>query len=436
MLGIKNKESNYLAKVVRLGNSKQHPNADRLLLWNIDGAEVITDNINYKEGDVCVYFPLETKVNANILSKLNVFEDKTLNQDPNVKGYIHKSGRIRAVKLRDVLSEGWLVRADVFFECFGITVAERMLDAIVDDEFDTIDDILVCEKYIPVITEPRNNGGGAQTKGPKLKDWLYEDQFKFHSNTAQLRKNLSSISPHDLITITRKWHGCNFVMANVLTKRKLRWKDKAARWFGAKVQELEYTRMYSSRTVLKGIDGKWGNTDKGYYDIDVFGKAFKDHSWKLVKGFTVYGELVGYAGDSKMIQKNYDYGCKPGEYQLRVFKITYINPDGFTVDLGWEKVKEYCKTFELEYVPELFVGKAGDYHRFGGDINIWRQEFLDKLTNEFLEGDCNYCVNKVPDEGICVKNESTNEIFKLKSKRFLLGETEALDNIKEEDYVE
>lgn len=60
--------------------------------------------------------------------------------------------------------------------------------------------------------------------------------------------------------------------------------------------------------------------------------------------------------------------------------------------------------------------------------------FLEIIIPELIEnGDC---VNKVPDEGICINNESKNQILKLKSKRFLLGETQALDNIKEEDYVE
>lgn len=436
MLTIQNKDSNYLAKVVRLKECRQHPNADRLLLWNVDGAEVITDNTHYKEGDVCIFFSLETEINHSILRKLNIFEDKTLNENNEIKGYIHKSGRVRAVKLREFLSEGLLIKADVFFETLGIIIDDRLIDEIVNQEFDTVDEFLVCKKYVPFIKEPRNSGTGPKSKGPKLSDWLYEDQFKFHGNTAQLRKNLNTISPHDLITITRKLHGCNFVIANVLTKRKLSWWDRISKWFGAKVEEVEYSKMYSSRTVLKGIENKWGNTDRGYYEEDVFGKAFLDHSKYLPKGFTVYGELVGYAGDSKLIQKNYDYGCKPGEYQLRVFRVSYTNPDGFTMDLGWEQVKRYCEADGLQYVPELFVGKAGDYCQFKGDVDIWRQEFLNKLIDEFLEGDCGYCLHKVPDEGICVNNESKNQILKLKSKRFLFGETQALDNIKEEDYVE
>jgi len=445
MLGIKNKDSNYLAKVVRLEDYLQHPNADRLLIWRVDGMDVITDNINYQKGDICIYFPLETKINTNILSKLNVFEDKTLNQDPNVKGYIHKSGRIRAVKLREVLSEGWLVKADVFFECFDITVADRMLEAIIDDEFDTIDDTLVCEKYVPIIKEPRNSGTGPKTKRPKLKDWLYEDQFKFHNNTTPFKKNLSNFWPDDVISITNKWHGTSVVLANVVTKRKLGWKDKLARWLGVKIVNVEYSKMYSSRRVLKGIENKWSNDLPNYYDGNIHGKVFRDNKDKLEKGITLYGEIVGFTNSGKAIQKNYDYGCTQEEgnfYKFVVYKITYTNVDGFTITLGWQQTKLYCEANDLKFVPEIFFGKATHYHPYTYEIGNyegilkWRQEFVDKLSNEFLEDDCKYCNNKVPAEGIVITIDQTGQAFKLKSKRFLLEETKTLDDIKEEDYVE
>ena len=111
------------------------------------------------------------------------------------------------------------------------------------------------------------------------------------------------------------------------------------------------------------------------------------------------------------------------------------------MDLGWQQIKLYCESHGLEYVPELFTGKARDYHPYTYGVGNyegilkWRQEFVDKLSNEFLEGDCKYCNNKVPAEGIVLRNDKTGAAYKLKSKRFVLGETEQLDTLTEEDYV-
>ena len=56
------------------------------------------------------------------------------------------------------------------------------------------------------------------------------------------------------------------------------------------------------------------------------------------------------------------------------------------------------------------------------------ESFLDALKRNFLEQDCTYCKKGTPAEGICVRNESGSKIaYKLKSKRFLLGESAALD---------
>lgn len=42
--------------------------------------------------------------------------------------------------------------------------------------------------------------------------------------------------------------------------------------------------------------------------------------------------------------------------------------------------------------------------------------------------DSQFCKNKIPEEGICVRKEGLNiEVYKLKSFRFLEGETKSLD---------
>ena len=58
----------------------------------------------------------------------------------------------------------------------------------------------------------------------------------------------------------------------------------------------------------------------------------------------------------------------------------------------------------------------------------WHDNFIDALRDKYLEKDSIYCNNKVPEEGIVIRREtSTIDVYKFKSKRFLTHETEELD---------
>jgi tRNA-binding EMAP/Myf-like protein len=421
-------QSNYLARVVRLENPKKHPNADRLQIWNINGYDVITD-MSRKEGDICIYFPIECQIDSTILSKLNLYSDKELNEDKNIAGYVHKTGRVRAVKLRDIMSEGMILPADQISNT--INQYYNWKD-VVNEEFDTIWGTTICKKYVPIVKEVRSGGGTGEKKGPKINDILIPNQFNFHYSTSKLQDNIYKFeNEEDVIVITDKWHGTSFVASNVLTKRKLSWWEKTRKFMGAKIKTQEYSKMYSSRTVIKSIEGKYHTPEGGYYNSDIWGKVFGEIKDKLPKGYSIYGEIVGYVGE-KLIQKDYDYGCKPGEHKLLIYRITKTTFLGSVIECSWDEIKDFCKEHNLEHVPELFHGTVKDWKLKYADDG---ETFLDALKGVYLEKDCFYCIKKVPAEGICIRNESEYRIaYKLKSRAFLLKETAELD--KGEEVVE
>src|SRR5688500_9333808 len=102
---------NYLAKVVKLPAPHKHPNADKLQLVTIDGYTVIT-GLNAVEGQLYVYFPAESVLCHEYLSWSNSYSDANLNNDQKIKGYFDRNGRVRCVKLRDQISEGYIVPFD------------------------------------------------------------------------------------------------------------------------------------------------------------------------------------------------------------------------------------------------------------------------------------------------------------------------------------
>jgi hypothetical protein len=70
------------------------------------------------------------------------------------------------------------------------------------------------------------------------------------------------------------------------------------------------------------------------------------------------------------------------------------------------------------------------------DVETWRVEFLEHLEESYNEKDCYMCANKVPEEGIVLRVEKLEyyEAYKLKSKRFILMESDAQE--KEETNLE
>lgn len=432
MLTIKT-PSNYLARVVQLSNPKKHPNADRLQIWDVQGYEIITD-MSRQPGDICIYFPIECQIDQKILSKMNLFSDKDLNEDKNVAGYVHKTGRVRAVKLRDIMSEGMVLPYSGIMNVLGISYLDIIAEAqqFINREFDTIDGYTICQKYVPVIKEVRSGGGTGEKKILKVNDILIPGQFNFHYSTSKLQDNIWKFqNEDDEIVITDKWHGTSAVFSNLLTKRKLSFWEKVKKFFGSDVKTKEYSKMYSSRTVIKSVEGKYNTPEGGYYNSDIWGKVFEKIKDKLFQSYAIYGEIVGYTGE-KMIQAGYDYGCKPGEHKFMIYRITQTTPTGEVLEYSWEEVKDFCREHNLETVPTFYSGTIKDWMQGYGEDG---ETFLNALKRFYLEKNCFYCTKKVPAEGICIRNESGNKIaYKLKSKAFLEMETKALD--KEEEVVE
>lgn len=198
----KDSNPNYLAKLVKLNGLKKHPDADRLQVVNIDFQQVIT-GMDAKDGDIYVYFPVESCINKDFLSFTNSFRDPKLNKDDTKVGFFEEKGRVRAVKLRNEKSCGYIVPAQVLFDWLG--KAPHDIDKFINTEFDTIDDKLICEKY--VIKTKEKSDKVKQGKKPKVSR-LIEGQVHLHVDSENFRKNTHKINPHDFISISYKLHGC------------------------------------------------------------------------------------------------------------------------------------------------------------------------------------------------------------------------------------
>lgn len=434
-----NHSENYLATIVKIDKLTKHPYADRLQMFPYLGRSIITD-MKAQVGDIMIYFVIESAINIDFLKEHNLLRDKTLNKDPEVGGFFENKGRVRAQPLVKVHSEGFIIPLKSLEFITG-EISDKEAEELVGTEFDMVDDFQLCKKYVIKAEKQPGMSGGKKTKEGRLKELLIENQFNFHTETSHLDKNLHKIEPDDEIIITNKTHGSSGIISYTQIVRKLSLLERIAKYFGVSVHETEYGYIYSSgkpkSRLPKGIitEGqqstqKYVNPNGDFYEGDIWKKLFTDYKHVLSKGLSIYGEIVGFDEKGGCIQGGYDYGCNPNEYKFQVYKITVTSPDGNVYVLSWDQTKEFCKLKGLEFVEEFYQGKAKDLFPELSVDNHWSEDFLQKLKDKFLEGDCHICVNKVPAEGVVLRkggNLFDFEVFKLKSKRFNERESKMLD---------
>lgn len=406
---------NYCATITTIKTVFDLENCD-----NINGTVIFGDNIiigkDTKVGDIGVYFPAETQLSIKYASDNNLHRHSELNVNKEKKGYLEDNRRIRTMKMRGNKSMG------LFMPLSSLSFYVDINDLKDGDTFDEINGVPICNKYFV-----KKKEYGSKKHGEKYvkKSRLIDNQFRFHTDTTQLGKNIHKIREDDIISITYKLHGTSGISSKVLCKKKLSLYQKFLKLIGADIITTEPYNLYSSRRVVKNDD------------MNVKMYPSKDDIWKhanerlkdfLINGESIYYEIVGFMPDGSAIQKMkkpYDYGCKQGEFEIYIYRITYTSPDGKVFEFSTKQIQDWCNKMNLNAVPELYYGKACDLF----EMEKWdSDEFLKRLGEKYLEKNCHMCNNKVPGEGIVVRVEKIDfEAYKFKSFAFKNAETKQLD---------
>lgn len=454
----KNHNVNYLTKVVEIKEFRKHndPEVTKLKCCYIDGYNMIT-GINSEPG-LYLYFPTGSCINPQFLSYANLYRHSELNQNSEEKGMFEDNGRVKAIRLRGELSEGFIIPVEVFNNWI-ISCVNQEPSVEVNTEFDTVEhdnkSFWVSKKYIPKnVRTPGNPGSRTRGKEPKGYDRLVDGQFRFHYDTVLIKKCPNVISPDDIISITSKWHGTSGISAYVLCKQNPSKWDKIGNWIANHILRInveiapQYDYLYSSRTVIKNQYYN-KNVTSGYYGCDVWNYANEYLKPYLEKGMTFYYEIVGYLPNGGCIQKGYDYGCVPPtddkyiegiNFKVMIYRITLTNPDGKVHEFSAKEVQQWCETHNLHAVKELYYGKASELYSDIEQDEHWNENFLNRLANDssfYMEQRSPDCDNNVPHEGVVIKTEHMrSEAWKLKCFKFIDKEGKDLDkgitNIEDE----
>lgn len=180
----KNAKVNYLAKIVRIDNFKSHsdPAVTKLKCCVIDGFNIIC-GIESTPG-LYVYFPTACCINPDFLRYANLYRNKELNNDPEQSGMFEENGRVKAIRLRGELSEGFIIPV-ILLENYLVSVTNVNCKIEENVEFDSVEHegktFWINKKYIPKVVKMQGTPG-SKTKGkqPKGLDKLIENQFRFH----------------------------------------------------------------------------------------------------------------------------------------------------------------------------------------------------------------------------------------------------------------
>ena len=456
---------NYLAKIVQIDHFKPHtdPEVTKLKCCVVDGFNIIC-GIDSQPG-LFVYFPTACCLNPDFLRYANLYRKKELNNDPEQTGMFEENGRVKAIRLRGELSEGFIIPA-VTLENYILSVTNVDITCVAGTEFDCVEHdgktFWINKKYIPKYTRTQGTPGNHTPKGkqPKGIDRIIENQFRFHYDTTLIKKCPHVLKPTDLISLTEKVHGTSGISAYVLCKTPRSWQSKTVAWiakniFGINVvggtqYKQQYDYLYASRSVVKNkyYNKKAGD---GYYGVDVWKYADEVVRPWLQKGMTAYYEIVGFLPSGGYIQPGYDYGCIPpkeGElyqygvhFKVLIYRVTITNVDGNVHEFSAREVQQWCANNGLVAVNQYYYGYASQLYPHLDPQEHWNENFLQLLANDrdfYMECDSPTCNNKVPHEGVVIKVENMkSEAFKLKCFKFLDKEGKALDkgesNIEDEN---
>lgn len=453
---------NYLAQIVEITTFTPHPNADKMKLAYVGGYAVCV-GINEQPGKY-IYFPTNCTINPNILRFGCLYRHGELNANPEKTGFFNDNGRVTAIRLRGVPSEGFLMPISEFQAFIQQEVRLELSDSdfVPGTEFDTFEykdkSFWVNKKYI-IQRNSSNGNRGTDSRNKRLKafDRVDETQFSFHYDTTNVKKEPWCVNPNDLISITSKWHGTSHISAYVLCYREMTFFRKIANLLQGlpwNSQHRTYDYLYASRSVIKNQYINKG-VKPDFYGCDVWEHADKIIKPLLTAGMTVYAEIVGYTPNGGHIQKTsdvYDYGCVPPvenepythnkHFKVVVYRITITNVDGIKHEFSAREVQQWCFKHGLDPVKEYYYGLAKDLYPDLDPVDPnWNTLFWERMSNDknfYMEMDSPDCVNKVPHEGIVIKVEDmVPRAWKLKSFAFLNGEQKQLDagesNIEDEN---
>lgn len=362
---------NNTAIVVRIAAVEKHPNADNLQIVKIFGTQVIVGQ-GVSPGDILIYFDGNLRLSPEYLKHNNLYRLSELNNDITQKGYFDLNGRVKAIKLRGEFSDG------VLMPLSSMDFTGESMDNIANGtEFNSWNGILICEKYIPTTNPSKKVGNSTGKNKHKKKKNVDSPMFVQHIDTDQFFRNQHKIPAGTVCYIMEKTHGTSGRIGHMLMETTYE-----RNWFKRQFMKLAGIKAtYSYRYIHGSRRVTFEHADKNYqhyHDPQMREIIFNKVKGLLSKGVQIYFEIYGYEVTGGPIQKGFSYGCKPGEFKVKLYRVTMNNEDGVTVDYSLDYVINMAKELDME-APYVFT----KYFYDGTEASM---KELERLVYEHAQG--------------------------------------------------
>ena len=451
--------------ITTLNNVRKHPNADKLVLATCFVNTVCVNKDLYHEGEIGVYFPVDLQLSMEFCQKnglLAVYENGV-----NVSGgYMDPAKRnVKAIKLRGEQSDGLFLPLN----CLEYTGVD--MDSLnIGDTITTVNGHEICRKYIPRGKHHATAAGGAGKRAKRKAKRSIAPVFYEHIDTEQLAYNLHMFKPGDLIEITRKLHGTSARTSHtkVLKGFKRTLLDIILHREGTPIYDWGYVSG-TRRTVLDTFDG-------GFYGSNEFRKPYHDFfEGKLLKGETVYYEIVGFThegqpimgvcnnkklNDKEFVKKygettTFSYGCVPHpvagvadpenpestfqeiQNDIYVYRMTMTNEDGEVVEYTPDQMRHRCMYMGVKTVPLHWYGFIPENPASKEDDTISAGEWVLNKAEQYYDGEEPIDPTHIR-EGVVVRviNRPTFTAYKHKNFQFKVLEGIIKENAEAPDMEE
>lgn len=220
--------NNYAAVIVRVNTLVELEGLDNLVGAPILGHQALTQRDGTQVGDLKIVFTAETQLNEDFCAINNLYRDEALNKSQEEKGYLEKTRRIRALKLRGHVSNALLMPlSSLAYTGIDVTQLKE------GDTFDHLNGYDICQKYeIPV----RRSGSHAKSKVERAFRRVDRRLFPEHLETSQYWRSKHELKPGREVVVTQKIHGTSWRGGRVPVLRELSWLERFLLWI--RVAEL------------------------------------------------------------------------------------------------------------------------------------------------------------------------------------------------------
>ena len=326
--------ANFSVRVCKVEKKAQHPNADRLTIYNVGGYNCISNKLpngedRYNVGDLVVYIPEQSVLPKWLLQKMELWNDE---KDCGLLGG-SKGDRVVTIKLRGIPSTGLLYPiTNGKMDYMGLVDDDELEPLSIDvDEGDNVMEHLGISKYEPPI--PVSMGGEIFSGGTSIVESY---------DVEPIEKYKHLLVDGEEVIIQEKLHGT-----------QTRWcftKNKSHPEAFGKDNDIYIS---SKGQGDKGLFFKNVESNKNAYWVRAFLENGVEEKVKESKLYNDYDELTIYS--ETIGCQDLKYGLTNGKISNAVFDI-YVGKAHMGRYLNYNECQEFCKEVGLEYVPVLYVG--------------------------------------------------------------------------------